>query len=842
MTPRTRLAWAIAAAGTLCLAACGGGGGATSLAGSSATYSVNGTVAYGHPVAGRSIEAVDSTGAVCARALTGTDGAYSMDTTSCAPGSAALTVVGYATPAGAPLMALAVPAAGASVIAGVVNIDPLTTVLAYDAVGLVPSAAAPADSADVLGLLARVTSTQYLQARADILTAPLLQALAANGVSTTGFDPTSTNFLANGVGLDAFFDGYPLTAPGGASVQLMAPASAGPLVKVTLPASSGTPSTVSSVSSYSVGGSVSGLTGGSLSLQLNGGPAFVLSANGAFTFPTQVSSTYTVTVGSQPVGQTCTVSNGTGAGVTANVTNLSVNCSANTYTIGGSVSGLAGGAQLTLQDNGADPTVVNANGSFSFATPVAYGGGYSVTVASQPTGQTCTVSNASGTGVSSNVTNLSVTCATDTYTIGGTVTGLASGTQLTLDDNGADPTTVTANGSFSFATPVAYGGSYSVTVGTQPSGQTCTVGGGSGSAVHADVSSVSVSCVSAGNPLYVYVPDYNNAQVLGYKVDTVLRTVSSIPGSPFAAGAQDRWITVDSSGTYAFVSSQDTNSLFVYGVNHATGALTQLPGSPYTVGTTPTSVTLNPAGTLAFVPNANSATVSVFSIDRSTGALTPVPGSPFATGSIPTKVAVNPTGTFAFVGDQNGTEISVYAIDATTGTLTEVSGSPFANGGNQPMGITTDPSGTHLYATNAQCNVTGFDIDSSTGALTPIAGSPFAISSGCNNGAGMNTTFNGAGTLAFVSSGQGYALLTYSVDSGSGALTPLAGASPDMVGGGGSVFSTLDPSGTLLFEADYINIVVGIKQIDNVTGALTGVGPNPFSVGARPYDIAIVKP
>jgi uncharacterized protein YbdZ (MbtH family) len=67
---------------------------------------------------------------------------------------------------------------------------------------------------------------------------------------------------------------------------------------------------------------------------------------------------------------------------------------------------------------------------------------------------------------------------------------------VVLQDNNGDNLTVAANGSFTFATNVAYASPYSVTILTQPSnGQKCSVSGGSGT-VTANVSTVAVNCVN----------------------------------------------------------------------------------------------------------------------------------------------------------------------------------------------------------------------------------------------------------------------------------------------------------------------------------------------------------
>src|SRR5579859_4710015 len=164
-----------------------------------------------------------------------------------------------------------------------------------------------------------------------------------------------------------------------------------------------------------------------------------------------------------------------------------------TYSVGGTVAGLATGVSVVLQNSGGNNTTVSANGSFSFATAVTNGTAYAVTVLTQPTGQICTVSAGSGTVAGANVTGVQVACVTNTYTISGTVTGLNTGAQVTVLNNTGNSTTVKANGAFSFTTPVTYNGSYAVTVATQPIAQVCTVTGGTGT-VTANVSGVAVVC------------------------------------------------------------------------------------------------------------------------------------------------------------------------------------------------------------------------------------------------------------------------------------------------------------------------------------------------------------
>lgn len=165
------------------------------------------------------------------------------------------------------------------------------------------------------------------------------------------------------------------------------------------------------------------------------------------------------------------------------------------FTVGGMVSGLAG--TLVLRNNGGDDLTVSANGSFTFATSLPAGSAYNVTVRTQPTGQSCTVSGALGTVGSGNVTTVNVTCFNLTYSVGGTVSNLL-GAGCTISLNGGSPLALTANGPFTFPTQLPNGSSYSVAVASQPTGpnQSCTVTNGTGVIAGANVTNVGLNCTT----------------------------------------------------------------------------------------------------------------------------------------------------------------------------------------------------------------------------------------------------------------------------------------------------------------------------------------------------------
>ncbi len=174
-----------------------------------------------------------------------------------------------------------------------------------------------------------------------------------------------------------------------------------------------------------------------------------------------------------------------------------------TATIGGTLTGLATGASVILQDNGGDSLTLTANGAFTFKTAVTGPtDAYAVTVNTQPAkpNQICTVSNGSGTATA-NVTNVAVNCVA-AFSIGGNVTGLV-GTGFKLQDQDGNIletlpiSATTGNQAFTFVDFVPTGSTYNVSISAQPTvpAQACVISPGTGTGTAtANVTSVVVTC------------------------------------------------------------------------------------------------------------------------------------------------------------------------------------------------------------------------------------------------------------------------------------------------------------------------------------------------------------
>lgn len=183
---------------------------------------------------------------------------------------------------------------------------------------------------------------------------------------------------------------------------------------------------------YPVGGTVSGLVYGPLVLttgsqNVNVNPAG-LETNGTpklvtYTFPQTLSygDPYLITKTAEAPHQSCTVlqtaADSAGHMVTINV---GVSCTVNSNLVGGTVTGLTTeGLQLINGSTTPTPVTLTVAGvaasqaagtlPFTFG-PVLYNATYGISILTQPTGQTCTVTNGNGVMGDAAITNVAVNC------------------------------------------------------------------------------------------------------------------------------------------------------------------------------------------------------------------------------------------------------------------------------------------------------------------------------------------------------------------------------------------------------------------------------------------------
>ncbi len=154
-----------------------------------------------------------------------------------------------------------------------------------------------------------------------------------------------------------------------------------------------------------------------------------------------------------------------------------------TYTVGGAVTGL-GNTPVVLQNN---------NTTYTFTTALTQGIAYNITVLTQPTGYSCSVSNGAGTVGSQNIINIDVSCAAlPTYTVGGSVTGL--GSNPVVVQNNSEQLSISQNGDYQFVTAQLEGSNYNVTILTQPTGYSCSVSNDTGSVAQQNITTIVINC------------------------------------------------------------------------------------------------------------------------------------------------------------------------------------------------------------------------------------------------------------------------------------------------------------------------------------------------------------
>jgi 6-phosphogluconolactonase (cycloisomerase 2 family) len=409
---------------------------------------------------------------------------------------------------------------------------------------------------------------------------------------------------------------------------------------------------VSCVSTFTVGGTISGLTGTGLVLtdSVSGNTVNpVMPGAMSFTLTPAVNSgtNYNVTVTTQPTGpaQFCSVTGGTGT-VTMNVVTIGVSCVnvgrfvfvANPNDGSGSVAALSidpGSGALTL--------IGGAPITSAHATPIA--------VAVDPGGGSLYVANEGAANV-------------DTYTIGG---------------SGALTSAMLSSGTGANSVPLS--------LALDPAGDYLYVG----SAVNMSTGTIGEFSITGGTLAPLSVPYSDGNVPSGVAVDSVngllfaantydgtigcftiandgsLDAVSN-PTFPGGGGVTEPYaLAVAPAGGYLYITDISATPSTVTAYSYTDCSALTLIGSPISVGDVAESVTIDPAGKYLYVANSSDGTVSGFTITAGTGALTSV-GSATATGAghsgSTTALIVDPSSQYLYVANGDAGTISLLTIGA----------------------------------------------------------------------------------------------------------------------------------------------------------------------------------
>lgn len=466
---------------------------------------------------------------------------------------------------------------------------------------------------------------------------------------------------------------------------------------------------------YSIGGTITGLTASGLTLDDNGGDTLTVSSGAStFTFATKVTGAYAVTVATQPTGETCTVSSGSGT-ATANVTSVAVACTANptSFNISGTITGLtAAGLKLQYYSGGEVLAVGTAATTFAFTQPVPSGTNVKMTVKAQPGFQTCTPGASDFSGpITANITTDTLSCATATATVSlfagsataasGDMDGTGSGALfnspagVAFDSAGNLYVADFGNNKIRKITPAGVVTTFAGT-GAQGSadgpGNTATFNGPAG-----------VAFDSAGN---LYVADQNNNEI---RMITTAGVVSTFAGSTTAGhvdatGTAARFhgpkgIAIDSTGNMwvADSTNDDIRKITIPGAVVTTWAGTGSAGNVNGNGTSasfsnPVGIAADSSGDLYVADHNNN---EVRKIDSSDAVSTFVPASAGLSG--PYGVALDSAGNL-YVTDSANYEIRMVTPNAVVttlagGNLSNANGTGSAAGFNFPFGIVLDASG-----------------------------------------------------------------------------------------------------------------------------------------------------
>jgi 6-phosphogluconolactonase len=231
--------------------------------------------------------------------------------------------------------------------------------------------------------------------------------------------------------------------------------------------------------------------------------------------------------------------------------------------------------------------------------------------------------------------------------------------------------------------------------------------------------------------------------------------------------------------------------------------------------------------------------VLLLHISGATGAITLGAETPQVENATPTGLALLPNKKFLYAMNSLANTISIFAVNGDASLSLTATPTPV---GFSPNDAVIDPSGKFLLVTNNfGNNVSVYSIDSGTGALSEVAGSPFSTAN-----SPTNILITPSGKFVFVTS-PGIGFVT-AFSFANGVLTPVPGS--PIYSGAGAAAVAVDSSERYLYVVNPqalnpppLTTIGNISafNIDPNTGALTNMAGSPFTAanGIGPTAITV---
>ena len=312
------------------------------------------------------------------------------------------------------------------------------------------------------------------------------------------------------------------------------------------------------------------------------------------------------------------------------------------------------------------------------------------------------------------------------YSVSGTISGLtASG--LVLQNNGTDALSVSANATtFTILNAVGLGGSYNVTIETQPTRELCTVSNGSGTNATGDITNVSITCTAI--PMAYITSDYlgmstppNLVQYCPLNVNGSFQPCDSNTTPDSGWNPYGVAFASLNSTPYAYVvSNRSPAAIYACGITPSTGAFTGAFGNPYCFAAydpphQPTGVTIATIGGVQYLYYVDNVQhdAGVCTISSTTGVLTCNTAIPNGTPQNNTGHDWNPYtltiqsingNPYAYVAAYADAEAYVCPINTDDGTFTNCINANGESGTWGPHGIAFATVNDTLYGYVASPN------------------------------------------------------------------------------------------------------------------------------------------